>query len=176
MKMQRAETEAPLRVGVFSELADADQAVEQLLAAGFTREQITVICSDEIRQRHFRQFEHQDPAGKHTPAAAAAGSAIGALLMGGTTVVATTLAIGGAPVFIMGALAAWAGGVVGGLVGAMMTRGVEHELADYYDQAVAEGKILVAVDEHGPTAKGHLSKAEQILTEAGALPFAMRES
>ena len=58
----------------------------------------------------------------------------------------------------------------------MMTRGVEHELADYYDQAVAEGKILVAVDEHGPKAEGHLSQAEQILAESGALPLALRES
>jgi hypothetical protein len=175
MKVQRAETGVPLRVGVFSEMADADQAVERLLAAGFTIEQITVICSDETRQRHFRQFEHQDPAGKHTPAAAAAGSAIGALV-GGATGLAATLATGGVAILISSALAAWTGGVVGGLIGAMMTRGVEHELADYYDQAVAAGKILVAVDEHGPKAKGHLSSAEKILSDAGALPLAMRES
>jgi len=58
----------------------------------------------------------------------------------------------------------------------MMTRGVERELADYYDQAVSQGKILVAVDEHGLTAQGHLSRAEQILADAGALPLALRES
>jgi hypothetical protein len=167
--------DTPLRVGIFSQVADADRAVERLLAAGFTKEQITVICSDEIRQRHFRQFEHQEPAGTHTPAAAAAGGAIGAII-GGTTVAAATLATGGAALVFSGALAAWAGGVVGGLVGAMMTRGVEHELADYYDQAVAEGKILVAVDEHGPAANGDLARAEQILAESGALPLALRES
>jgi hypothetical protein len=167
--------DTPLRVGVFSEVADADRAVKRLLEAGFTKEQITVICSDETRQRHFRQFEHQEPAGQHTPAAAAAGSAIGALVAGATAVVGT-LATGGAALIFTGPLAAWAGGVVGGLVGAMMTRGVEHELADYYDQAVAEGKILVAVDEHGPAAEGHLSRAEQILAESGALPLALRES
>jgi hypothetical protein len=167
-------SDTPLRVGIFSEVAHADRAVDRLLAAEFTKEQITVICSDEIRQRHFRQFEHQEPAGTYTPAAAAAGSAIGALV-GGTTMIVATLASGGMAL-VFGALAAWAGGVVGGLVGAMMTRGVEHELADYYDQAVAEGKILVAVDEHGPKAEGHLSRAEQILAEAGALPLALRES
>jgi hypothetical protein len=166
--------DTPLRVGIFSEVADADRAVERLLAAGFTKEQITVICSDEIRQRHFHKFEHQEPSGTYTPAAVATGGAIGALI-GGTTVIVATLASGGAAL-VFGALAAWAGGVVGGLVGAMMTRGVEHELADYYDQAVAEGKILVAVDEHGAKAEGHLSQAEQILAEAGALPLALRES
>lgn len=166
--------DTPLRVGIFTEVAHADRAVERLLAAGFTKTQITVICSDEIVQRHFRKFEHQEPSGTYTPAAAATGSAIGALV-GGTTMVVATLASGGMAL-VFGALAAWAGGVVGGLVGAMMTRGVEHELADYYDQAVAEGKILVAVDEHGPAAEGHLSQAEQIFAESGALPLALRES
>src|SRR5471032_3139004 len=76
----------PIRVGIFDSLRDADQAVAELLAAGFTKEQITVICSEEAVQRHFQQFEHQDPAGTNTPAAALAGSAIGAAL-GGLAVV-----------------------------------------------------------------------------------------
>ena len=92
------------------------------------------------------------------------------------TAIAGTLATGGAALVFTGPAAAWAGGVVGGLVGAMMTRGVEHELADYYDQAVSEGKILVAVDEHGSAADAHLSQAEHILAESGALPLALRES
>jgi hypothetical protein len=167
--------DTPVRVGVFADVAEAELAVSRLLTAGFTKEQITVICSDETRQQHFRQFEHQQPSGEHTPAAATAGSAIGAVLAGASAVAATLVTGGGALIFT-GPLAAWAGGVVGGLVGAMMTRGVERELADYYDQAVSEGTILVAVDEHGPAAEGHLSRAEQILADAGALPLALRES
>src|SRR5688500_2435323 len=68
----------PVRVGVFSTVAATERAVQGLLAAGFTKEEITVICSDEAKERHFRVFEHQDPAGAHTPAAAATGGAIGA--------------------------------------------------------------------------------------------------
>jgi hypothetical protein len=172
---RRVEAGTPLRVGIFSEISHADRAVDRLLAAGFTPQQITVICSDETRQRHFQQFEHQRPAGEHTPAAAATGSALG-ILVGSATAIVATLATGGTALLITGALGAWAGGVVGGLIGAMTTRGVEHELADYYDQAVTEGKILVAVDEHGVQAPGHLSVAERILAEAGALPLPLRES
>jgi hypothetical protein len=167
--------DTPLRVGVFNEVAEADRAVARLLAAGFTKDQITVICSDGTCERHFHQFEHQEPAGTYTPAAAAAGGALGAIL-GGATAVVAALATGGTALIFASALAAWGGAVVGGLVGAMMTRGVERELADYYSQAVSEGKILVAVDEHSPTAAGHLSQAEKILAESGALPIALRES
>jgi outer membrane lipoprotein SlyB len=172
---RRIEPGTSLRVGIYSELDHADRAVERLLAAGFAKAQLTVICSDETRQRHFQQFEHQQPAGEHTPVAAASGSAIG-VLVGSATAIVATLVTGGTAVLISGALGAWAGGVVGGLVGAMMTRGVEHELADYYDQAVTAGKILVAVDEHGPQAAEHLSVAERIFAEAGALPLPLRES
>src|SRR5438552_2115528 len=137
---QAVQTETPLRVGVFSTLDHAKHAVNRLLAAGFTKEQITVICSDETRQRAFREFEHQDPAGSHTPANAGAGAAVGATL-GGLTTLVGGLALGnGAVAFAMGGLGAWFGGIVGGLVGAMMTRGIEKELANYYDQAVVEGK------------------------------------
>jgi hypothetical protein len=50
----------------------------------------------------------------------------------------------------------------------MMTRGIEKETANYYDQAVVGGKILVAVEHHGPQAEKRLAQAEQILAAAGA--------
>jgi hypothetical protein len=165
----------PVRIGVFSTVAQARDAVNKLLAAGFGKEQITVICSDKTREHEFREFEHQDPAGTFTPAAAATGGALGVAL-GGLAGVTLTLATGGMAVAIGGALAAWAGGVVGGLIGAMMTRGVEHELADYYDQAVTRGKILVAVDDHRPEDQHLLQTADEIFASEGAEPVAIEES
>jgi hypothetical protein len=53
----------------------------------------------------------------------------------------------------------------------MMTRGVKRELAVYYEQSVARGKILVAAEDHGPEATERLAKAEGIFTEIGALPL-----
>ena len=47
------------------------------------------------------------------------------------------------PMFLSSACA---GALVGGLVGAMTTRGIEKEIANYYDQAVVQGKILVAAE------------------------------
>ncbi|HET6884446.1 MAG TPA: hypothetical protein VFI31_30110 [Pirellulales bacterium] len=173
--MENASTlERPIRVGVFSTIRAADCAVDHLLKAGFTGEQISVVCSDRAKEEHFRQFEHEEPAGSHTPAAVAVGGAIGAAL-GGLTVVAGAVTTAGLGLLAAGGLAAWAGGVVGGLIGAMTTRGVEHEVADFYDQAVTAGKILVAVEDHTEAQRQNLARGERILAECGAEPIALRE-
>lgn len=173
--MENASTlDRPLRVGVFSTVRAADCAVANLLKAGFTAEHISVICSDQAKEAHFRAFEHEEPAGTYTPAAAATGGAIGAAL-GGLAVLAGAVTTGGLALLAAGGLAAWTGGVVGGLVGAMVTRGVEHELADYYDQAVTKGKILVAVEDHSEAQRQMLAAAERILAECGAEPVALPE-
>ncbi|MGE0536818.1 MAG: hypothetical protein AB7O68_17740 [Pirellulales bacterium] len=172
--MQERAAEKPIRFGVFTTVPAARDAVSHLLSAGFTPKEVTVICSDEHKESLFREFEHQEPAGTHTPAAATAGAVIGATL-GGLAAVAGTVLTGGVALLFTGGLAAWAGGVVGGLVGAMMTRGVERELADFYSQAVEAGKLLVAVDLEGPDAPRRLVLAERVLADAGAEPTPLGE-
>jgi hypothetical protein len=166
--------ERPLEVGVFQTVDAARNAVHGLLAAGFTKDQITVLCSDETKEQYFHEFEHQDPAGTHTPLAAATGGTIGAVV-GALTVVASAAATGSVALLAAGPISTLAGGVAGGLVGAMMTRGVEKELANFYQQAVVEGRILVAAEDTGPDSAHSLAKAAQILAEAGAEPLPMRE-
>ena len=173
--MASTATDLTMRIGIFTSLAAADEAVARLLAAGFSQREVSVICSDQTRQRHFRDFQHQQPSGTSTPLAATIGGAIGAAL-GGLTALAAGAATGGLALVAAGGAAAWTGGVLGGFLGAMMTRGVERELADYYDQAVSEGKILVAAEAHGPEAQARLAEAAQILAGAGAEPLPLQES
>lgn len=164
----------PLEVGVFNTVDDARGAVRDLLAAGFSASDITVVCSDETKERYFKEFEHQEPAGTFTPTATIAGGTIGAMV-GGLAVVASALATGSLALWAAGPISAWAGGVAGGLVGAMMTRGVEKELANFYQQAVMNGQILVAAEDHGTQSVQHLSRAAHILAEAGAQPLPLAE-
>jgi hypothetical protein len=56
----------------------------------------------------------------------------------------------------------------------MSSRGVEKELANYYQQAVFDGDILVAIDEHNAN-QSRLNQAAEILTASGAKPLALRE-
>ena len=156
-------------------MSEARRAVERLLAAGFTKDEISVLCSNETRQQYFHEFEHQRPGGKETPAAVVAGGAIGAAV-GGLATLAAALATGGIALIFTGGVAIWSGTIVGGLVGAMMTRGVEKELADYYEQSVAKGKILVAAEIHPPESRSRLVEAEKIFADIGALPLTISKS
>jgi hypothetical protein len=164
----------PIRAGVFSTVEDTKEAISRLLAAGFTPQHITVVCSDDTKERFFREFEHQEKAGSNTPAAAATGGAIGATL-GSVAAGAMGLAIGGVPLIVAGGIGLMAGAIWGGFIGAMMTRGIEKEAANYYDQAVQDGKLLVTVEELHGGASPSLAKAEAILSDAGAEPIPLPE-
>jgi hypothetical protein len=165
---------SPVRAGVYSRPEDAATAVEALLRSGFARNEITVVCSDDAKEKHFKAFEHQQPAGTGTPEAAAAGSTLGAAL-GGIATTALGIAIGGLPLLLVGGAGLLTGGVVGGFLGAMMMRGVDKEVADFYDQAVQKGKLLVAVEDHSASAPERLARAEHVFLTTGAEPIALPE-
>lgn len=163
----------PIEVGVFSTVEAARNAVVHLLEAGFTAEQISVVCSDEKKEGLFREFEHQKPAGTTTAKATVIGGSIGAAI-GGLAVIGTAVATGSATLWAAGPIFAWTGGIAGGLVGAMMTRGIEKELANFYQQAVIDGDLLVAVEDHHKD-QTRLAKAAQIFAGLGAVPMPLRE-
>jgi len=117
----------PIRAAVFTTVDAARSAVSRLLLVGFTKNHITVICSDDTKERYFREFEHQEKAGANTAAAAATGSAIGATL-GSLATGAVGIALGGVPLIVAGGIGLMAGAVWGGFIGAMMTRGIEKKL------------------------------------------------
>lgn len=161
--------ETPVRVGIFNTIHGANIAVQDLLEAGFTKDQITVICSDETIKEVFHEFEHQRPAGSNTKFATATGSVIGITLIGGLTSIAA-VTTGGVGVLAAGGILSCMGGVLGGFIGAMMTQGIDKELAIYYDQAVEHGKILVAAQDTSEHQDDRLIVAEQVLARAGAEP------
>jgi len=163
-----------MRAGVYATVEAAQKAVSGLLAAGFDREHITVVTSDPRKAAFFHEFEHQEPAGVNTPAAMAAGGAIGATI-GSVATGAVGVATGGIPLIVAGGIGLMAGAVWGSFIGAMLTRGIEKEAANFYDQEVQRGRLLVTVDEcpreNGPT----LLDAERILADAGAAPLPLPE-
>jgi alpha-D-ribose 1-methylphosphonate 5-triphosphate diphosphatase PhnM len=173
MMASRINPAETMRIGVFDDVPAAEQAVSGLVSAGFHRDQISVLCSDQTKERHFLLFDHEDPAGTHTAEAAAAGgligSVVGAMVSIGVSTAAGLSLVAAGPSFLVG------GAVVGGLIGAMQTRGQEGALADFYDQALTQGKILVAAEDDSPTSLKHLQQAEQIFRDAGAVPVSLPE-
>jgi hypothetical protein len=162
--------EKSVRVAVFSTTRRAREAVTGLLIAGFTKEQITVMCSDLAKKQHFSEYEHRQPAETNAPMAGAGGGAIGSVL-GGSAVIPTVVATAGVAILVAGPIFAATGEVAGGLVGAMITRGVEKEAANYYDQAVRRGKILVAAEDQSEHAEQLLTRAERVFAAAGGEPI-----
>lgn len=164
----------PVVVGIFGSIADAKHAVRELLHAGFAKRQITVVCSDQEKESHFREFERQEPAGYYLPRAAA-GGAIAGVMLGSLAAALLFLILGQIEAMVAGILLVLFGGIAGGFIGAMLTRNAEKELANFYDQGVEPGKILVAAEDHGETADKSLLLAERILVQEGVKPLDLPE-
>jgi len=161
----------PIRLTVCDTAAVAHQVVDDLQKAGFTNREISVVCSQESCEREFAPFVHEHPAGSQTNKALNY-SGLGALGLGAAAVIATVLTAGSTAIIAVGALSGLA--ITGTLASFMVTRGAEKELADYYDQAVMHGKILVAVETDDPTRQ---AQADNILLESGKVPTSLpRES
>ena len=154
-----------IRAAVFRRVAQAADAVNRLEQIGYSADEISVLCSEDTKEEHFREYEHEDPAGTHTPKAMAAGGLLGVLAGGLATAGISTAAgvslLAAGPAFLIGAA------VAGGFIGAMQTRGMEGTLADYYDQSLTQGDLLVAVTDEN---EDRLEAAEQALKAAGARP------
>ena len=128
-----------------------DQAVrivEQLKAAGFSNNDVSVLLPDRAGSRDFAH-EHNTKA----PEGAATGAVVGGLAAGalGWLVGIGSLAIPGVGPFIaagpiMAALSgAAAGGAVGGLAGALVGLGIPEYEAKQYEGKVKNGNILISV-------------------------------
>ncbi len=172
--MNAPQLQQSVRAASFQDLKTADRAVCHLLQSGFSPAEITVVCSDDARENHFRQFEHQEQAGTETPTAVGAGVTIGAAV-GGLVAIAVGTATGAVPLIIAGVAGVSGGSAMGGFLGAMISRGGEKELSNFYDQAIRQGRILVAVEVHGPEAKDRLVRASNILAAAGSTPVPLPE-
>ena len=171
--MSTPKTELPVRVGIFKTVAGADRAVRSLLQMGFTKDQLSVICSDEHKERFFKDIPNPPVPGSNTVEGIAVGAAIGAV--GGLALAATAMVTGGATLLMAGPLMAAGGAIAGSFTGAMATRGFEPEVANYYDQAVRRGDILVGVEYEGDDAPMRLADAERVLAASGAEPVALPE-
>jgi hypothetical protein len=151
-------------VGVFERPETAAHVVKELLRSGFRKQDITVLCSDETKEAYFHEFEHEMPAGSHNRAALNTAGVAG-LVVGGAILLTILLKSSGLAIVLV----AFAGiAAAGTFVALMMTRGSEKELADFYDQGVVRGQILVALERTGDSAAR--KRAEDIFREAGAKP------
>lgn len=159
----------PIVIGVFPRPVLADGAIDALLRSGFPTDRISVVCPESCQREVEAGVDRVEPAGSNTLEAGALGAALG-----GLTAAVGVAASGGVGLLVAGPLLG-AGAVTGGFLGAMATRGLEPEIADFYDQALVDGNVLVAVDTEPADGVPSAELAEDVLARCGARPMNLRE-
>jgi len=154
--------------GIYKSSMAAERAVDQILAAGFSNNDISVLLPDS---RSSKEFAHE----KNTkaPEGTAAGVTAGGVLGGALGVLAGigSLAIPGVgPIIAAGPITAGlagvgVGGAVGGLIGALVGMGIPEYEAKRYEGRVKNGGVLLSVH----CAKSDdISRAKRLLDQTGA--------
>ena len=154
--------------GIAKSESQAIKIADDLKAAGFTSNDISVLFPDKKGSKDFAHEQHTK-----APEGAATGAGSGAILGGalGWMVGIGALAIPGLGPFIaagpiMAALAGAAGGAAaGGLTGALIGMGIPEIEAKRYEGKVKDGNILLSVHTEDGT---ELDRAKKVLQADGA--------
>src|SRR5215213_5348811 len=148
--------------------AQASDIVNQLKAAGFSNNDISVLFPDKTGTKDFAH-EHHTKAPEGAVTGAGTGGVLGGAL--GWLAGIGILAIPGVGPFlaagpIMAALSGAAvGAAVGGITGALVGMGIPEYEAKRYEGKIRSGNILISV--HADTTK-NADKARMIFEKAGA--------
>ncbi len=158
--------------GIYGSSAQAEQAVDRILAAGFSNDDISVLLPDAQSSKDFAH-EKNTKAPEGTAAGVTTGGVVGGTL--GLLAGIGVLAIPGLGPFIaagpiMASLAGLGvGGAVGGLIGALVGMGIPEYEAKRYEGRVKEGGVLLSV--HCDTGDD-ISRAKDLLKATGAQDIA----
>lgn len=152
-------------VGLFEVHQHAQAGVDELLAAGVSKDDISVVMN--ARATGTEQFTRsdQESVNGNSFTGVAVGGATGLLL--GLVALVTPAASGlvGAGPLVLALTGAGVGAIGGGIVGAMNQLGVPTERASLYDEALQRGGVLVSVHADDPEAERYA----EILRKSGAL-------
>ena len=147
-----AEERPQIMTGMFRDRPSAERAYECVTSHGYGRDDVSLLMSEEARERHFSRTETvRTELGTKAAAGAAAGvvagGGLGAVLAG---LAASGIAVPGLPIIAMGTMAAAltggaTGGAIGALIGGLIGYGIPEERARMYDRGVREGGIVMGV-------------------------------
>ena len=154
--------------GIYNSRSHAENAVNRIVAGGFTNNDISVLLSDAQSSKDFAH-EKDTKAPEGVTVGVGAGGAVGGTLgllagIGALAIPGVGPLIAAGP--IMGALAGLGvGGAVGGLIGALVGMGIPEYEAKRYEGRVKSGGVLLSV--HCDTSD-EISRAKELLKETGA--------
>lgn len=143
---------------LFRNRTDAENAFQALLDLGYSRDDISVLMSEESRTNYYGTSSATDTelgskAAEGTGVGAAVGGTVGAVLAA-IAAIGTSVALPGLGLIVAGPLAAalvgaGAGGITGGLIGALVGSGIPEERAREYETGIRSGGIVLSVRARG---------------------------
>lgn len=154
--------------GIYKSSEQAERAVDQIVAAGFSNNDISVLLPDNHSSKEFAH-EKNTKAPEGAVTGVTTGGVVGGTLgllagIGALAIPGVGPLIAAGP--IMGALAGFGvGGAVGGLVGALVGMGIPEYEAKRYEGRIKEGGVLLSV--HCDTSE-EVSRAKELLEQTGA--------
>jgi hypothetical protein len=155
--------------GIYHTRDQAERAVDDLLAANFSNDDVSVLLPDNDRGTRDFAHEKNTKAPEGTTAGVTTGGAVGGTL--GLLAGIGALAIPGVgPLIVAGPIvAAFAGlgvgGAVGGIIGALVGMGIPEYEAKRYEGRIKEGGVLLSV--HCDTS-AQIASAKDLLKQTGA--------
>lgn len=147
-------TERGMLTGMFRDRESTENAYKSLQERGYTKEDISLVMSDETRKKHFSGEAADTEIGTKAAEGAGKGSAIGSTvgaIVGVIAAIGTSLVIPGLGIVIAGPIAAGlagagAGGITGGIIGALVGSGIPEERAKLYESGIESGNIVMGVN------------------------------
>ena len=141
-------TTGNMMTAIFRDRDEAEKAYQEVLDRGFTRDDISVLMSEDARRRYEgTKIEHGSKAGEGFGAGAAIGGAVGAII-GAIAAIGTSIIVPGLGLIVAGPLAAalagaGAGGATGGLIGGLIGAGIPEDTVKHYETGLREGGIVL---------------------------------
>lgn len=162
---------------LYENLGEARTVVEELVAAGFDREEISLVASSQEGGKDVLIEEGKAAAGEgpldRAARGAAAGGAFGGLagfILGASAITVPgigALLVAGPILAIYGAVS---GAIGGGLLGLLVHSGVREEDAPYYAEGVRRGMALVALEVQEQDA----TRAERVMASHNPVDVELR--
>lgn len=152
--------------GIVPSAERAGEVVQRLHARGIASEDISVLFADRTQTKTFADAHSTAREGAATGAShgSVVGGALGVLAgLGALVVPGLGIFIAAGPLMVL--FGAMAGAAIGGIGGALRGAGLPASHADWYEEKISEGHVLLAV--HARSMPGIVA-AKEVLIHAGA--------
>lgn len=159
-------------VGLYDTFTDAQNAVDQLVSAGFMRDNLSVVSNNARGEYRVDTGDDIDGAGAGATGGALVGGTIGVLAGLGAFAIPGIGPVIAAGPLLAGLAGAGVGALTGGLLGALTDAGISEDDAHYYAEGIRRGGTLVMANVDDNRA----DYARDVLNQAGAVNVEERAS